>query len=113
MIDQILIDKSETSPVDLYKLSNVVEKKVVKRNLCDELVKEVNAIHTNDTSNLVKKADYNIEIDEIEKAVPDHHKCITTLEFYKLTLINLAARIKQTDLASKNDIAHFAKKSRN
>ena len=41
----------------------------MKRNLYDELVKEVNAIHTNDTSNLVKKADYNKGIDEIEKTI--------------------------------------------
>ena len=54
-VNDLDIDKLKTIPVDLSKLSNVV-KKDVKKTVFDELVKKVNAIQTNDTSDLVKKA---------------------------------------------------------
>ena len=46
--------------------------------------KKVNAIQTTDTSDLVKKADYNTKIGEIEKKILDHdhsNKYIPTKEF--------------------------------
>ena len=42
----------------------------------------------------------------------DHDKYITTQELNELTLENFAARLTQTYLASKNDIANFIKKER-
>ena len=42
----------------------------------------------------------------------DHDKYITTQELNKLTFENFAARLTQTYLASKNDIASFIKKDR-
>ena len=77
-------------PVDLSKLSDVVENDVVKKDVYDKLVAKVNSIDTSrfvlktsygtdknelenkilDTSGLVKKTDYNAKITEIEdKAV--------------------------------------------
>ena len=58
-------------------------------------------------SKLVKKSDYDRKISEIEKKITDHShdKCITTLEFNKLTAETFAARLAQASLASKNDIA--------
>ena len=50
--DRLDIDKLETTPVDLSKLTNVVKYEVVKKTIYDELIKKVNAI---DTSKLVKK----------------------------------------------------------
>ena len=50
--DRLDIDKLETTPVDLSKLTNVVKYEVVKKTIYDELIKKVNAI---DTSRLVKK----------------------------------------------------------
>ena len=43
---------------------------------------------------LVKKTDYNIKINEIEKTITNHNhdKYITIQEFNKLTAENLAAR---------------------
>ena len=41
----------------------------------------------------------------------DHSKYITTQEFNKLMSDNFTARLKQVDLASKNAIANFTKKS--
>ena len=41
----------------------------------------------------------------------DHNKYITTQEFIRLTSENFTARLKQANLASKNDIANFVKKA--
>ena len=41
----------------------------------------------------------------------DHDKCITTQEFNKLTSKNFTARLKPTNLASKNNIANLVKKT--
>ena len=60
-IDKLDIDKFETALVNLSKLSDVVENEVVKKTTYDELIKKLNAIQTTDTSDLVKKADYDFE----------------------------------------------------
>ena len=75
------------------------------------MVKKDNSVQTNDTSDLVKKADYNTKIDEVEKKIPNHDKYITTQEFNKLTTENFSERLKQANLASKNDISYFVKKT--
>ena len=64
-------------------------------------------------SNLVKETEYSTKINEIEKKIADHYhdKYITTPEFNKLTSENFAARLKQANLASKNDIANFVNKT--
>ena len=79
-IDILNIGKLETTPVDLTKVSDVFKNEVVKIAVSDEFVKRVNAIQTTDTSNLVKRADYNKKIAEIEKKIlrNDHDKHITT-----------------------------------
>ena len=38
----------------------------------DEGVKKVNAIQSTDTSDFVKKTDYNTKINEIQKKIIDH-----------------------------------------
>ena len=65
-IDKLDIGKLETTPAELIKLSNVVKNDVFKKTEHDELVKKVNAIQTTNTSNLVKKIDYNTKINETE-----------------------------------------------
>ena len=65
-------------------------------------------------SNLVKKTDHNTKISETENKSTtdhDHDKYITTQEFNKLTSRNFTARLKQTNLASKSDIANFIRKA--
>ena len=52
---------------DLSKLTDVVRKDVVKNAEYDELVKEFNAIQTTDTTDLVKKADYNKKLVILKK----------------------------------------------
>ena len=67
-VDKLDTDKLATVPVDLSKLSNVVKNDVVKKTVYDKLVAKVNDI---DTSELVKKNDYNTKITEIEGKIPD------------------------------------------
>ena len=47
----------------------------------------------------------------VEYKKPDHSKYIHTLEFNRSTAKKFAARLAQPNLASKNDIANFVKKS--
>ena len=63
-IGKLDIDKLKIDPVDLYKLSNAVENDVKKLYIMNRF-KKVNAIQTNDTSNLVKNTDYNTKIKKI------------------------------------------------
>ena len=63
-VDKLDVDKLALAPVDLSKLSDVVKNIVVKKTEYNELVKNVNAIQTTDTSDLVKKIDYNTKSNE-------------------------------------------------
>ena len=47
----------------------------------------------------------------LENRILDHSKYITTPEFNRLTEGNFAERLAQVNLASKNDIANFVKKT--
>ena len=69
-------------------------------------------MQTIDSSDLVKKTDYNTKINETENKVNGHghDKCITTKEVNKLMSENFDARLKLANLASKNDISDFAQK---
>ena len=76
------------------------------------MVKKVSAIQTTGTSNLVKKKkDYDTIIGKIEKKMLDHDngKYTTTQEFNKLMEYNSAARLKQANLTSRNDITDLVK----
>ena len=68
---------------------------------------KVNGIKTTDTSDLLKKADYNSKSSKIVKKTNDHdhsNKNITTQEFNKLTSENFDARLTQANLTSKNEM---------
>ena len=65
-------------------------------------------------SDLVKKTDYNTKFSENENkttADHDHDKYFIAQEFNKLTSNNFTGRLKKANLASKNDIANFVKKT--
>ena len=88
-VDKLDIDKLVPAPVDLSKLSDLVKNDVVKKTVYDKLVAKVNSIDTNafvlkteydtdkseienkipNTSDLVKKPDYNTKITKIEGKV--------------------------------------------
>ena len=103
-------DVNKLVPVctDLSKLSDVVKNEVVRTNLNNQIVKKVNTIETTDTSNLVKKADYDTEIYETKKEIlyHNHDKYITTQKLNKLTADNFAVR-----LIVKPDISDFVEKT--
>ena len=54
-VDKLDVYNIKPIPADLKKLSDFVKKRVVKKDVYDELVKKVNAILTTDTTDLVKK----------------------------------------------------------
>ena len=84
-------------PVDLSKLSDLVRNDVVKKTEYD------------DARILVKKADINTKINEIQKKITnhDHGKYINTQEFIRLMPNHFADKLKQANLI-KNAIADFA-----
>ena len=80
-------------------MGNEAKNDVVKKTEYDRLVRKVNDIKTTDTSDLVKKADYD--------QMNDCDKYITTQELNKLTADNFTERLAQAKLATKADIADF------
>ena len=153
-IDKLDVDKLVPFPVDLSKLSDVVRNYVVKKDVYNAKIKNIEdkipdttnlatnaSLHakineikgeipniTNlatttaptavenklpSISNLVKKTDYNTRIIEIGNKITadlDHDRYITTQEFNRLTLENFTTRLKQENLANKNNIANFVKR---
>ena len=96
-VDKLDISKLTSVPLDLPKLSNVVKNDVVKKTEYDRLVNKVNGIETTnfvsrtkyekdgsdfenktnkidkkifDVSDLIKKADFNSKITEVEGKIP-------------------------------------------
>ena len=116
-LDKLDIDKLAPVPIDLSKLSDVVKNDVVKKDVYDKLVTEVNNIDTSgfvlktrndtdkselgnkipDTSGLVKKTDYDTKITEIEDEIPDVSNLVT-----KTALTTVEDKI--------TDISNLAKK---
>ena len=103
-VNKLHVDKLTPVPVDSKKLSDLVEKKVVKKTIYDESVKKANAIKTTDTIDLVKKADYNTKNGNIEIYT-------TTQEFNKFMADNFPARLVQGKLTPKDNIADFVKRN--
>ena len=70
------------------------------------LWKKFNAIQTADTSNLVKKADYDTKIRKTKKKLDHDHNnwYIITQEFNRLTAESFTARLE-----TKADITDFVK----
>ena len=78
-IDRVDVYKLETTPVDLSKISIVVKYDVVKNPVFVELVKKDNAIQAIDTSNLVKKTEFDVKIKDVQNKTTDQSKHITTI----------------------------------
>ena len=70
-VNKIDVDKLKTVPVNLSKLSNVVNKDVVKKTVYNKLVAKVNAI---DTSGFVSKTKYDTDKSSLEKQISDADK---------------------------------------
>ena len=63
-VDNIDVNKLNTAPVDLNKLSNVVNNEVVKKIMYDKIVTKVNNI---DISGFVLKTKYDTDKSNLEK----------------------------------------------
>ena len=67
-VGKLYIDKLVPLPVDLRKLSDVVENDVVKKDVYDKLVAKIDNI---DTSGFVLKTKYDADQSELENKIPD------------------------------------------
>ena len=67
-VDKIDTNKLKTVPVDLSKLSNVVNNEAVKNSMYDKLVAKLNAI---DSSELVLKSKYDTDKSDLENKIND------------------------------------------
>ena len=74
-VDKIDTDKRKTVPVDLSKLSNVVDN-VVKKIVYEKLVTKVNAINSNA---FVLKTQYNTDKLRLEKKIDYAEKVLVIL----------------------------------
>ena len=68
--------------------SNVIEKDVIKKTVDDGVIKKVNASHTNNASDLCKKADFNSKIEDIGKKISNLDNYLTTKEFNNIKKID-------------------------
>ena len=68
------------------------------------MVENVNAIQTNNTNYLVKKADYDTKIKGIDGETPNHDKYITTGDFNKFSRAIFDGKLTQGKLAITKDI---------
>ena len=66
----------------------------------------------NKMPNITKLATTSV-LTAVDNKIPDHSKYITTPEFNKSTAGNVAGRLAQPNLASKNDIVNFVRKTSN
>ena len=87
-VDKIDVGKSNTVPVDLAKLSNVVKNDVVKKAEYDKLVTKLDKI---DTTRFVLKTKYDTDKSDLEKKLSDAEKKIS----------NTSDLAKKTDLNAK------------
>ena len=62
------------------------------------MVKKVRAFDVANVIKLVKRTDYNKEVKELKKKIPNHDKCITTNSFIIFSCTIFDERLKQAKL---------------
>lgn len=77
-VNNLDVDKLNTLPADLNKLSNVVDRDVLEKTVHEKLVTKVNPIDTNiqSTSTLVIKTHYDSHKEGLEKKIESVNKKI-------------------------------------
>ena len=84
-MDKIDVDKLKTVPLDLKKLSNVVNNEVVRKSLYNKLVAKVN---NTDASEYALKTKYDMDKSDFEKKISDADKKIPdTVDLLKKQII--------------------------
>ena len=109
-VDKLDIDNLNPVPDDLKKLSDAVQKRVVKKAVYDELVKKLMILRLLILVILLKK------LTIAQKLVKLKIKYLIMIMINILLLKDLtaeifAARLNEEKLATKDDIADFAKKN--
>ena len=113
--DKLDVGKLTTVPVDLSKLSDVVQNDVVKKAGYDKLAEKVNNIDTND---FVLKSKYQIDQTELDKKIPDmtdfvKKSKLTELENKIPDVSNLATKTALTAVKNKiPSVSNLAKKTK-
>ena len=88
----------------LSKLSDLVKNDVIEKDVYNAKMKDIEDKIPNITNSVPANA-----LTTVENKAPDHSKYITTSELKKLIVEHFAARLAQTNLAKKSDIANFVK----
>ena len=109
-VDKLDIDNLNPVPDDLKKLSDAVQKRVVKKAVYDELVKKLMILR------LLILVIYLKKLTIAQKLVKLKIKYLIMIMINILLLKDLtaeifAARLNEEKLATKDDIADFAKKT--
>ena len=102
-VDKLDIDKLVPIPVDLSKLSDVVQNDVVKKTVYNKLVAKINNI---DTSDFVLKTKYNTDKTKLQKKIPGVSNLVkktkpTEIENKIPDISNLATKITLTTVENK------------
>ena len=102
IIDKLIlkdIDKLKSVRINLSKVYNVVNNDIVKKTVCNKLVKKINTTDS-DKQNLEKKSE------EVDKMIPDTIEFIVTQDFNRLTKMNFTARMAEAlkNFATKKQV---------
>ena len=116
-VDKLDIDELVLVPIDLSKLSNVVNNDVVKKTDYNKLVTKINNIDIG-TGKFILKSDYDADELELEKKIPDTSNLVTkaaltTIENKILSISNLATKTAVTTAENKiPNVSNLIKKNR-
>ena len=99
-LDKLDVDKLVSVPIDLKKLSDVVDNGAVEGDVYDELLKKINAI---DTSGLFIETGYDPKIMEIKGETPSVAILLTTANLNAVDnkITNVSNLVKETDFDAK------------
>ena len=102
-VDEIGIGKLETTPVDLNKLSNVVKNDVIKQDVYNAQIKDIED-KIPDITNLATNTSLNVKISQVKGEIPsitDLTPTSTALTAVQNKIHNVSNLIKKTDHNTK------------
>ena len=99
-LDKLDVDKLVSVPIDLKKLSDVVDNGAVEKNVYDELLKKINAI---DTNGLFIETGYDPKIMKIKGEIPSVASLLTTANLNAVDnkITNVSNLVEETDFDAK------------
>ena len=99
-LDKLDVDKLVSVPIDLKKLSDVVDNGAVEEDVYDELLKKINAI---DTSGPFIETGYDPKIMKIKGEIPSVASLLTTANLNAVDnkITNVSNLVEETDFDAK------------